>query len=402
LPWRLPGVFPFAPWRHRLSLLLVASTLALIFVGGLVTSTGSGLSVPDWPLSYGMVMPPMVGGVFYEHGHRMVASGVGFLTLVLAVWTARAEGRANLRRLAWAALAAVIAQGVLGGLTVIFLLPTPISVTHACLAQAFFCMTIALAYLTSREWLAATAARDDVAGVRGAALAATAAVLGQLVLGAIMRHIGAGLAVPDFPRMYGRWIPPAEILEQAPVAVHLAHRAGALVVLALRPPPGPARLPRPDVRLARPAQIALGLVFVQIGLGALAVLTGKAVLPTTAHVGHRCRDTRAVLVHHAAHAPAPARARARARRRRPGRPGRLVSASASVVVPRRAAAADYLELTKPRITLTVVMTALVGFVMGSAGAGELLAHGRRPGRHRPRRRGSQRAQHAAGAPHGCA
>ena len=279
-----PGVFPFAPWRHRLSLLLVASTLALIFVGGLVTSTGSGLSVPDWPLSYGMVMPPMVGGVFYEHGHRMVASFVGFLTLVLAVWTARSERRAPLRRLAWAALAAVIAQGVLGGLTVIFLLPTPISVTHACLAQAFFCITIALAYLTSREWLASTAARDDVAGVRGAALAATGAVFGQLVLGAIMRHIGAGLAVPDFPRMYGRWIPPAEILEQAPVAVHLAHRAGALVVLAfvLRLAVRASR--DGDGRLARPAQMALGLVFVQIGLGALTVLTGKAVLPTTAHV----------------------------------------------------------------------------------------------------------------------
>ena len=279
-----PGVFPFAPWRHRLSVLLVAATLALIFVGGLVTSTGSGLSVPDWPLSYGMLMPPMVGGVFFEHGHRMVASAVGFLTLVLAVWTARAERRAPLRRLAWAALAAVIAQGVLGGLTVIYLLPTPISVTHACLAQAFFCITIALAYLTSREWLAVTPAWEDRAGVRGAAMAATAAVFGQLVLGAVMRHIGAGLAVPDFPRMYGRWVPPAEILEQAPVAVHLAHRAGALVVLffVLRLALRASR--DGDGRLARPAQIALGLVFAQIGLGALTVLTGKAVLPTTAHV----------------------------------------------------------------------------------------------------------------------
>src|SRR5438132_12273459 len=128
-----PGFSPFAPWRHRLSLLLVASTLALIFVGGLVTSTGSGLSVPDWPLSYGRVMPPMVGGVFYEHGHRMVASTVGFLTLVLALWTAQAERRATVRRLAWAALAAVIAQGLLGGLTVLFLLPKAISIAHACL-----------------------------------------------------------------------------------------------------------------------------------------------------------------------------------------------------------------------------------------------------------------------------
>src|SRR5262249_60501662 len=82
-----PGSPPSFPGRHRLSLLLVAATLALIFVGGLVTSTGSGLSVPDWPLSYGMVMPPMVGGIFFEHGHRMVAATVGFLTLVLPGWT---------------------------------------------------------------------------------------------------------------------------------------------------------------------------------------------------------------------------------------------------------------------------------------------------------------------------
>ena len=279
-----PGFSPFAPWRHRLSLLLVASTLALIFVGGLVTSTGSGLSVPDWPLSYGRVMPPMVGGVFYEHGHRMVASFVGFLTLVLAVWTARCETRAGVRRLAWLALAAVIAQGVLGGLTVLFLLPTPISVTHACLAQAFFCITIALAYLTSREWLSSTGTRDDVVGVRGAAVAATAAAFGQLVLGAVMRHIGAGLAVPDFPRMYGRWIPPAEVLAQLPVAVHLAHRGGAVIVLAFVLRLALRATRDGDARLARPAQLALALVFVQIALGALTVITGKAVLPTTAHV----------------------------------------------------------------------------------------------------------------------
>jgi cytochrome c oxidase assembly protein subunit 15 len=273
----------FASWRHRFSLLLVAATLVLIFVGGLVTSTGSGLSVPDWPLSYGMVMPPMVGGVFYEHGHRMVASTVGFLTLVLAVWTARAERRTGVRRLAWAALAAVVAQGVLGGLTVIFLLPTPISVTHACLAQAFFCMTIALAYATSREW-AEPAAAEDLHGLRAAAAAATAVVFMQLVLGAIMRHIGAGLAIPDFPRMYGRWVPPVEVLERAPIAVHLAHRAGALVVFALVLRLVWRAWRARERRLAGPANLALALVLVQFALGAATVLTGKAVLPTTGHV----------------------------------------------------------------------------------------------------------------------
>src|SRR5687767_13201790 len=155
----------FDPWRHRFAVGTVAATLVLIFIGGLVTSTGSGLSVPDWPLSYGMLMPPMVGGVFYEHGHRMAATAVGFLTLVLAIWTARRETRPGVRRLAWGALGAVIAQGVLGGLTVIYLLPTPISVAHACLAQLFFCTLVAIATVTSREWIAAETPAEDVSGL---------------------------------------------------------------------------------------------------------------------------------------------------------------------------------------------------------------------------------------------
>jgi cytochrome c oxidase assembly protein subunit 15 len=142
----------FDVWRHRFAVLTAACTLALIFIGGLVTSTGSGLAVPDWPLSYGMLMPPMVGGVFFEHGHRMAATFVGMLTTVLAVWTARRETRAGVRRLAWAALLAVIAQGLLGGLTVKFLLPAPVSVAHACLAQTFFCIVIALATPPRRAW----------------------------------------------------------------------------------------------------------------------------------------------------------------------------------------------------------------------------------------------------------
>jgi heme a synthase len=266
---------------------LVGATLLLIFVGGLVTSTGSGLAVPDWPLSYGQLMPPMVGGIFYEHGHRMVASAVGLLTLVLAVWTARVERRAGVRWLAWGALAAVVAQGILGGLTVRFLLPTPISVAHACLAQTFFCITIALAYAGSREWLDAPAAGADRRGVRSAAAAATAVVFVQLLLGALMRHMtrgGAELAVPDFPRMLGHWLPPLETLQSPPVAVHIAHRAMALVVLVMV-----ARLAwrasrAGDARLARPALTAAALVLVQIGLGASTVLTAKAVLPTTVHV----------------------------------------------------------------------------------------------------------------------
>jgi heme a synthase len=270
----------FDPWRHRFALGTVAATLVLIFIGGLVTSTGSGLSVPDWPLSYGMLMPPMVGGVFYEHGHRMAATLVGFLTLVLAVWTARVEARPGVRRLAWMALAAVIAQGILGGITVLYLLPTPVSVTHACLAQVFFCTTIALATVTSREWLEAEPADDD-AGLRRAALFAAAVVFAQLVAGAVMRHIGAGLAIPTFPTAFGRWIPP---LESAPVAVHFAHRVGAVLVFIATAWMASAAFRSRDTRFRRPAVTVMALVSVQIALGAAAVLTGKAVTPTTAHV----------------------------------------------------------------------------------------------------------------------
>ena len=112
---------------HRFAVATAVATLGLIVAGGLVTSTESGLSVPDWPLSYGRLMPPMVGGVFYEHGHRMVATTVGILTVVLAIWLARREPRRWVRRLGLLAVAAVVAQGVLGGLTVIFLLPTAVS-----------------------------------------------------------------------------------------------------------------------------------------------------------------------------------------------------------------------------------------------------------------------------------
>jgi cytochrome c oxidase assembly protein subunit 15 len=268
-------------WRHRFALLIVGATLVLIFAGGLVTSTGSGLAVPDWPLSYGMLMPPMVGGILFEHGHRMVAASVGFLTLVLAAWTARTERRAGVRRLAWAALGVVIAQGVLGGLTVLFLLPTAVSVSHACLAQAFFCLTIALAYACSSEWLSAVPREGDRSGAGAAASAATILVFVQLVLGALMRHLNAGLAIPDFPLALGRLVPP---FESVGIAIHFSHRLVAVAVVAavfrlllaarrsgLRP-------------LRRTAVLAMALVWIQAGLGALTVLSGKAVLPTTLHV----------------------------------------------------------------------------------------------------------------------
>jgi len=270
---------------HRFAVLTAISTLALIVAGGLVTSTESGLSVPDWPLSYGKLMPPMVGGVFYEHGHRMVATAVGVLTLILAIWLARSESRRWVRRLGMLAVAAVIAQGVLGGLTVLFLLPTAVSVAHACLAQAFFCLVVAIAVVTSPRFHSLSP--RERAGVRGlpsvtrlAALTAGAVFL-QLAIGAVMRHTKAGLAIPDFPLSLGRIVPP---LESFPVAIAFAHRVWALVVagIVFATAVAAARTRRPGLK--RTGVFLGSLVLVQIALGAATVLSGKAVAITTAHV----------------------------------------------------------------------------------------------------------------------
>src|SRR5258708_6706783 len=139
-------------WLHRFTILLAVATLFLVVAGASVTSKEAGLSVPDWPLSYGQVMPQMTGGVFFEHGHRLVATTVGFLTIILAVWLWRAETRRWMKALGFICLAAVIVQGVLGGLTVLLMLPPAVSISHACLAQLFFSTTVAVAVFTSRSW----------------------------------------------------------------------------------------------------------------------------------------------------------------------------------------------------------------------------------------------------------
>lgn len=262
---------------HRFAVLTAIATLGLIFAGGLVTSTESGLSVPDWPLSYGRLMPPMVGGVRYEHGHRMVATAVGILTVILAIWLARREPRRWVRRLGYLAVAAVVAQGVLGGLTVLFLLPTGISVAHACLAQTFFCLVTVIAVVTSPRWEAGTVSEPVT---RLSALAASAAFL-QLLIGAVMRHTRAGLAIPDFPLSLGRVVPR---LDSFPVAIAFAHRAWALVVAALVAATLGAAF-RSGRRGLRRTAVALGVVvIVQIALGATTVLSRKSVAVTTAHV----------------------------------------------------------------------------------------------------------------------
>ena len=273
---------PSGPGLHRLAVVTAGATLLLLFAGGLVTSTGSGLAVPDWPLSFGQVFPPMVGGVLFEHGHRLVAAMVGCLTLVLALWTVLREPRPAVRALGLLMLVAVILQGVLGGATVLYRLPLAVSVAHACLAQIFFCLAVTLAVVTGEGWLRVgppLVARNASALATLAALT-TAVVFAQIVVGALMRHMKAGLAIPDFPLAFGRLIPP---LVTPLIVVNFVHRVGALLVVVLVGRTA-IRVSADVVALRRLARLAIALVGVQITLGALTIWSARAVLPTTTHL----------------------------------------------------------------------------------------------------------------------
>lgn len=273
-------------WLRRYSRVVAAATLFLIFAGGMVTSTGSGLAVPDWPLSYGQLFPPMVGGIFYEHGHRLVAGTVAMLMAVLCVWIWRREKRAWVRRLGFAAMGAVLAQALLGGLTVLLLLPPAVSISHAALAELFLALTFALAVVLSRGWIDAPPRRPaPPAAVPLPTLASivTALLYGQILLGALVRHTGAGLAIPDFPLMFGRLLPPSLV---GGVGIHFAHRFGALLVCIAVSWLSARVFGRhgADGWLARPMGLLLGLVLLQITLGALTIWTVKAPVPTSLHV----------------------------------------------------------------------------------------------------------------------
>jgi cytochrome c oxidase assembly protein subunit 15 len=226
-----------------------------------------------------------VANILYEHGHRLIASTVGFLTIIMAVWLWTAEPRRWLRWFGVATLGSVIAQGLLGGLTVLFFLPAVISTAHAGLAEIFFCMTVAIAVFTSPGWIAGYG--SDVEGdlrvapgahigapLRTLATFGTILIYTQILVGATMRHTGAGLAIPDFPLMFGHLIPDHW---SSAIAIHFSHRVGALLVtcaiLALF---AHVRSRYRDHReLMLPAALIVALVAVQVTLGALTVLSRR-------------------------------------------------------------------------------------------------------------------------------
>jgi len=319
---------------HRYASLTALAAFCLLIAGGLVTSNDAGLAVPDWPLSYGTWFPPMVGGIRYEHSHRVIAGAVGLMILALAVWLGRAEPRRWVRRLGAIALCAVIVQALLGGLTVLLLLPPPVSIAHACLGQAVFSLLVCLGRATAPGWPAHPAAVEDRSrpSIAALALAAAGLVSLQLVLGAVIRHTGHAV---------------------------IAHLAGAVaVVVAVAWLAARVRGLGPvDPQLRGDVRRLAALVAVQLIVGA-AVFThrGSAAL-RTAHValGALVLAQAVMAAWEVARRVPPESASARRNWRR-----HLM-----------ARLADCLELTKPRLSGLVLVTTSAGWWLGVRAPGEL-------------------------------
>jgi cytochrome c oxidase assembly protein subunit 15 len=271
---------------RRFTKLVAASTLFLIFAGAMVTSTGSGLAVPDWPTTYGenMFTFPMskwVGGIFYEHGHRLLASTVGFLVIIQAVWLQRRESQSFVRKLGWLSLAAVITQGLLGGLTVLFFLPKPISIAHAGLAEIFFAINVSIAFFTS-NWYHELRAMPKGDAPVGLTTTFVSLVYLQILAGALMRHLGAGLAIPDWPLSFGRIVPELASLE---IVSNFIHRTGGIVIAVFA-----AIVALRLLRFERnhPLRLLMNVILVviagQILLGAYTIWSGRQPHITSLHV----------------------------------------------------------------------------------------------------------------------
>ena len=243
---------PYNRAHHRFAVFTAFATFVLIIAGALVTSNDAGLSVPDWPTSFGSFrMPPMVGGVLYEHGHRLIAASTGVLTIILAFWTWAVDRRSWLKKLAIAALGTIIVQGILGGITVLRFLPPAVSTAHAVVGQTFFCIAVAIALFTGRRWVEPEPyTAVDTRRPRLLTLTAWSIVVLylQLILGGLYRHKGLS------------WEP--HVFNAATVAVIITWTTVRVLsyygkIEALR----------------RPAIILLSLLMAQLCLGFMAYLT---------------------------------------------------------------------------------------------------------------------------------
>ncbi|HEY2713503.1 MAG TPA: COX15/CtaA family protein [Chthoniobacterales bacterium] len=295
------------PFLRRFAWFTAGATVLLICSGGMVTSKNAGLAVPDWPTTFGYNMfffpfSKWVGGIFFEHTHRLIASVIGFLTIILAFWLWRSDVSRWVKTLGWVSLGAVVLQGILGGLRVT-LLKDQIGIFHACLAQAFLGLLVVIALAISPVWRRMVPALMPVPALATFALVVTCLIYGQLALGATMRHQHRDLAIIDFPLAYGQIIPatdPAAIakINQARDAqalsdvtagqiwLQIAHRFLAAIIgmaiatfwfLVRRCKSFPSFL-------RKLADAWLGLVIFQIALGGWTILSNKAADIATAHV----------------------------------------------------------------------------------------------------------------------
>ena len=294
---------------HRFAWFTAGATLLLICSGGMVTSKGVGLAVPDWPTTFGYNMfffpvSKWVGGILFEHTHRLLGSTIGLLTIILVVWLWRSNAERWVKALGWASLGAVILQGILGGLRVT-LLKDEIGILHACLAQAFLGMLVIIALATSPLWRKLSRSAAQIPG-RSWTIFATvicALIYAQLALGATMRHQHRDLAITDFPLAYGQIIPPTDAatiarinvareaqamseVSAAQIWLQMAHRFLAaiigLTILAFWFVVRREREIAPALRSL--STFWLLLVAVQIALGAWTIWSNKAADIATAHV----------------------------------------------------------------------------------------------------------------------
>ncbi|HVP64777.1 MAG TPA: COX15/CtaA family protein [candidate division Zixibacteria bacterium] len=250
---------PFNRAHHRFAMVVAGCVFCLIIAGALVTSNDAGLSVPDWPTSFGSMykIPPLVNGVQFEHIHRMIAQFIGLLTIILALWTQRVDRRPWMKALGWAALGTVIAQGLLGGLTVMFKLPPAISTAHATLAQTFFCIIVSMALFTSQSWVEETPVRVADEGrlpLTTISILTVIAIWLQLILGAAFRHSGMKL----LPHLIG-----------AVVVVAIVHVDAIRAIKRFREIP----------QVKKPATALLMLIGLQVVLGIGAYITRVVLSP---------------------------------------------------------------------------------------------------------------------------
>jgi cytochrome c oxidase assembly protein subunit 15 len=297
-------------WLHRFAWFTSIATLLLICSGGMVTSKGVGLAVPDWPTTFGYNMfffpvSKWVGGIFFEHTHRLIASTVGFLTIILAVWIWRADHRRWMRHLGFAALGAVVLQGVLGGLRVT-MLKDEIGIFHALLAQAFFGILIVITLATSRLWDRLREfgpRRDAMRTLLRIVIGTTVLIYLQLGLGATMRHQHRDLSILDFPLAYGAIIPDTSAAKLAEINawrdsralsdvtafqiwLQLSHRFMAVLIAAgVIASSIVARRTAPAARLlSRFTDSWFLLLACQITLGGWVIWSNKAADVATTHV----------------------------------------------------------------------------------------------------------------------